>query len=221
MATVRRIVAVSFLFLLCATSAWSQATPPDGRGRAQSAAAANGRNIRFNGRALNAEQARTLAQLERFIGRIPDGRYWYDPMTGASGHWGGPALAFLPAGLDLGGSLPPNASGGGRGTLTGVFINGRELHPIDVAGLRELLGTVLPGRWWVNAQGYYGQEGGPPVGNLVAIARARRAAGQGGKHPWSKHMDMGTGRSTDNLNMASDGTTTCVSVSGYSHCTGE
>jgi hypothetical protein len=182
-------------------------------------ASAPERRVRFNGRALSAEQARTLARLELAIGRLPAGEYWYDARTGASGKWGGPTLAFLPAGLDLGGPLPASASGGGQGTLTAVFINGRELHPVDVMGLREILGTVLPGRWWVDSQGTYGPEGGPPLGNLVYIAQQRRAAGQGGSQAWSKRYEGATPR--DNMNMASDGTTTCVSVSGYSHCTGE
>jgi hypothetical protein len=120
--------------------------------------------------------------------------------------------------LALGGALPANASGGGQGTLTGVFINGREAHPADVAGLRGLVGAVVPGHWWVDANGNYGQEGGPALGNLVALARARQS-GQGGGTAWSKRYEGATPR--DNLNMASDGTTTCVSVSGYSHCTGE
>jgi hypothetical protein len=100
-----------------------------------------------------------------------------------------------------------------------VFANGRELHPVDVAGLQELVGTVLPGRWWVDASANYGMEGGPPVGNLLALAQARKRTGQGGGRAWSKHYQGVTPR--DSMNMASDGATTCVSVSGYSRCTGE
>jgi hypothetical protein len=177
---------------------------------------ASGRAIRFNGRALDGPELETLARIERAIGNLPDGDYWYDPGTGASGRWGGPTLAFLVAGLDLGGQLPADASGGGRGTLTAVFVNGRELHPVDVAGLQEIVGLVTPGRWWVDAAGNYGPEGGPAVGNLVALARARRG---GGGRAWSRHYEGTTPRT--NLNMASDGATTCVSVSGYSRCTGE
>ena len=90
---------------------------------------------------------------------------------------------------------------------------------MDVAGLQQLLGAVWPGRWWVDAQGNYGLEGGPPLGNLVAIAQAHRASGAGGKHAWSKHYEGVTPRG--NMNLASDGTTTCVSTANYSHCTGE
>jgi hypothetical protein len=198
-----------------AAAAGASAAARDAR---PAAAASTNRAIRFNGRALDASQLQTLARIERAVGTIPDGDYWYDPRTGASGRWGGPTLAFLAAGLDLGGPLPAGASGGGRGTLTGVFVNGRELHPVDVAGLQEILGTVTPGRWWVDAAGNYGAEGGPALGNLVALAQARRGGGQGGR-AWSRHYEGVTPRG--NMNMASDGTTTCVSVSGYSRCTGE
>lgn len=175
------------------------------------------RKIRFNNRLLGAAELATLERLERGVGRLDDGAYWYDPRTGASGRWGGPALAFLPPGLMLGGPLPAEASGGGQGTLTGVFVNGRELHPIDVMGLQQLIGQVWPGRWWVDAQGNYGLEGGPPLGNLMLLARAHRSGGGG--QAWSKHYEGTT--PGGNMNLASDGTTTCVSTSGYSHCTGE
>lgn len=194
------------------------ASRPGKDGNVASSSAASARAIRFNGRALSAAQLETFGRLERAIGRVPDGDYWYDPSTGASGRWGGPALAFLPAGLDLGGAVPAEASGGGSGRLTGVFVNGREMHPVDVAGLQQLVGTVLPGRWWVDAAGNYGLEGGPPLGNLIAMAQANRGGGKGGR-AWSKHYEGVTPR--DNMNLASDGNTTCVSVSGYSRCTGE
>ncbi len=175
------------------------------------------RKVRFNNRLLGATELATLERLERGVGRLDDGAYWYDPRTGASGRWGGPALAFLPPGLQLGGPLPADASGGGQGTLTGVFVNGRELHPLDVLGLQQLIGQVWPGRWWVDAQGNYGLEGGPPVGNLVLLARARRSGGGG--QAWSKHYEGTT--PGQNMNLASDGTTTCVSTANYSRCTGE
>ena len=178
-----------------------------------------GRKVRFNGRLLGGPELATLEQLERGGPRVQDGEYWYDARTGAAGKWGGPALTFLPPGLALGGPLPADASGGGRGTLTGVFVNGRELHPVDVMGLQQLIGQVLPGRWWVDAQGNYGLEGGPPLGNLMMLARARRAGGgSGGPQAWSKHYEGIT--PGQNMNLASDGTTTCFSVGGDTRCTG-
>ena len=175
------------------------------------------RKVRVNNRLLGASELATLERLERGVGRLDDGAYWYDPRTGASGRWGGPALAFLPPGLALGGPLPAEASGGGQGTLTGVFVNGRELHPVDVLGLQQLIGQVWPGRWWVDAQGNYGLEGGPPLGNLMLLARAHRSSSGG--QAWSKHYEGTT--PAQNMNLASDGTTTCVSTPSYSRCTGE
>lgn len=175
------------------------------------------RKVRFNNRLLGASELATLERLERGVGRLDDGAYWYDPRTGASGRWGGPTLAFLPPGLALGGPLPAEASGGGQGTLTGVFVNGRELHPVDVFGLQQLIGQVWPGRWWVDAQGNYGLEGGPPLGNLMLLARAHRSSSGG--QAWSKHYEGTT--PGQNMNLASDGRTTCVSTPNYSHCTGE
>jgi hypothetical protein len=111
----------------------------------------------------------TLAALERgSASRIPDGHYWYDAFSGAWGLEGGPTAGFIMPGLPLGGRLAADASGGAG--PTGVFINGRELHPLDVQGLRAITGTVLPGRYWVNAQGIGGYEGGPPLFDLRAMA---------------------------------------------------
>ena len=109
----------------------------------------------------------TLRLLEQGYGTpIPNGKYWYDNRCGAWGVEGGPTLGFTVAGLPLGGPLPADISGGG----TGVFINGRELHPTDLAGLQRLVGPVVPGRYWLDAQGYAGAEGGPPIANLWALA---------------------------------------------------
>ena len=175
------------------------------------------RHVRVNGVELDARGRETLAQLEGRSGqRVPDGDYWYDPRSGAAGRWGGPVASVLPAGLALGGPLPANASGGG----TGIYINGRDIHPIDAQNLYALVGPVAPGRYWVDAQGNAGLEGGPALVNLYAAAQQAQQRG-GGKTPWSSRVDAMTGRSSDNLNLASDGTTTCVSTGSYSRCTGE
>jgi hypothetical protein len=63
---------------------------------------------------------------------------------------------------------------------TAVFINGRRLPVQDVLALQQLLGAVDPGRYRVDAQGNAGLEGGPPLINLAAVARARAAQGYGG-----------------------------------------
>jgi hypothetical protein len=133
------------------------------------------RRITFNGGALDERGRRVLEQLELLGGaRLPDGDYWYDALSGAAGRWGGPAATLVLPGLPLGGRLPPQASGGGNGRLTGVFVNGRELHPYDVRALIATYGQVWPGRWWVNALGDFGPEGGPPIGNLRRAAAAAR-----------------------------------------------
>jgi hypothetical protein len=130
------------------------------------------RRLTFNGRAATAKDLEIVAQLEKLSGiAAPAGDYWYDARSGAAGRWGGPTFGFLPPGLALGGALPANASGGGNGRLSGVFINGRELHPIDVQVLVSIYGKALPGRWWVDGQGNAGPEGGPMQMNLIQLAR--------------------------------------------------
>jgi len=147
---------------------------------AQGAAAAHrpARAVVFNGRLLDATGLRQLQAFEAQAGPVPDGRYWYDPASGGAGLWHGPAIAYLGPGLQLGGALPPQASGGGHGRLTGVFINGRELHPLDVAGL-QTLGPVIPGRYWWDGVGNVGVEGGPALFNFYAVLAQRQAAGTG------------------------------------------
>jgi hypothetical protein len=163
------------------------------------------RRFTFNGRVATPRDMETLARIERMYGQpAPAGDYWYDARSGAAGRWGGPTLGFLPAGLDLGGPLPPHASGGGQGTLTGVFINGREIHPIDYKVLQDTYGQVLPGRWWVDGNGNAGREGGPPLVNLVMLAR-QRAAARGGSDSYYRSDGRGS-------NVFVGGG--CVSVSG-------
>ena len=93
------------------------------------------------------------------------------------------------AGLSLGGPLPADISGGG----TGVFVNGRELHPLDVMQLSSLV-NVAAGRYWVDAQGNAGYEGGPALVNLYSLARAA-----GGNTPYFARLNGG--------NIGSDGVT--------------
>ena len=126
-------------------------------------------------------KANGLAAFEKAIGRqIPDGNYWYDAKCGVWGNWGGPGLGFLPPGLDLAGPLPQDASGG----ATPVIVNGRALHPMDVAALNQLLILVgaqcMPGRWQLDSAGNLGPEGGVPLLNLMQLAAAAGGGGGGG-----------------------------------------
>jgi hypothetical protein len=121
---------------------------------------------------------REVAELEHTerMNRAPlrDGTYWYDPVSGAWGAQAGPTLGFRRPGLKLGGPLRPNASNG----HTGVFVNGRELHRLDLLAL-ERLGQAWLGRYWLDASGNFGPEGGRMLGNLVWLAESR--AGEGNR----------------------------------------
>lgn len=145
-----------------------QPTPPAGTATPPDTTPATG--VFVNGKELRAD---VLAAFQRTImASVPQGAYWYDKQCGAWGYWGGPAVGFIIAGLEIGGPLPPNASN----DSTGVFVNGRELHAMDVMALQQY-GPVWPGRYWLNAQGFFGIEGGPPIGNLAMMGQ-----GGGGGH---------------------------------------
>ena len=133
--------------------------------------------------------------------RIEDGLYWYDRRSGAVGPAGGPTLAFIVPDLDLGGPLAADASGGN----TGVFLNGRELPQYDLVELTRLVGFVSPGRYFLDANGNAGFEGGPPMINLVAASRQHgpvrggwyattAATGEPGRHSYVVGRDA-SGRS--------------------------
>ena len=165
------------------------------------------RRITVNGGPLDARGWHVLEQLEVFgRTRLPDGDYWYDAASGVAGRWGGPAATLLLPGLPLGGRLPAQASGGGNGRLTGIFVNGRELHPYDVRALIAMYGQAWPGRWWVNGAGDFGPEGGPAIGNL------RAAATRGGS--WSR----GYGAGSNSFWAGGDGSGYVWAMDGYSGC---
>lgn len=133
--------------------------------------------IEFNGRPLDGAGQAELRRIEAVLGPVPPGRYWYDAMSGGAGVIGGPAAAYLGPGLALGGPMPASASGGGDGRATGVFVNGRELHRLDVAGLQQY-GPVWPGRYWWDRFGNVGLEGGPMLFNFYAVVQqAGRSSG--------------------------------------------
>lgn len=141
-----------------------------------------------NGVLLPSEAVAALDRQYRV--HIQDGRYWYDCRSGAWGFEGGPTVGFIPAGLHLGGSLRRNASRGD----TGVFVNGRELPVQDLLALQQLVGYVGPGRYWLDAWGNAGVEGGP---TLVNLAERARQAGGGGNNAFyrSGNTDYGAGSS--------------------------
>jgi len=129
--------------------------------------------------------------------RIPPGDYWYDKVLGAWGGRGGPTMGFITPGLDLGGALQANASGGG----TQVFVNGRALHPYDLLALQQITGPILPGRYFITADGLAGLQGGPPLWNLAALAAQSQPQG-GGSNTWQGRVTGASG--------FSDGTTGAV-----------
>ncbi len=141
--------------------------------------------------------------------QIQPGRYWYDKTCGAWGYEGGPGVGVLWAGLELGGSLQEDASNG----TTGVFINGRRLHTQDVDFLENLMAQqILPGRYWLNAQGFAGLEGGPALVNLYYTAQQRRQSGGGS----SLNRNWLTG-----IGAGSDGNTSYVMGDGWSVIVGD
>jgi hypothetical protein len=107
----------------------------------------------------------TLFALQRIYPvPIQPGRYWYDPVSGAYGVEGGPIAGQMNPGLRLGGPLRADAS---RGTSR-VFINGRQLTVGEKTYIEQACRTaVAPARYWVNAQGLGGFEGGPATFNLA------------------------------------------------------
>jgi hypothetical protein len=107
----------------------------------------------------------TRQALERAYGvPIAAGRYWYDPFSGVWGLEGGPAQGQIHPGLQLGGPLRADASRGD----TGVYVNGRQLHRLDVLALQRCT-QVFPGRYWVAANGIGGYEGAPASFNLAVL----------------------------------------------------
>ena len=130
----------------------------------------------------------TLAQLERaYRTEVPRGRYWYDRRSGLWGLIGGPGTGQIAPNLELGGPLQMDASR----AQTGVFVNGREIHPTELAYLQRLYGRVVPARYWLDANGIAGYEGGPAQFNLGAAAGAGAAGGYNRNTPGGGLMSDG------------------------------
>jgi len=107
------------------------------------------------------------------MSRTPDGRYWYDAVSGAWGLEDGPAIGFTAAGLALPGPPPADISAGSGG----VFFNGRELHAAELAFLLAAFGMAAPGRYRLDADGLLSTEFGWPLANLRAAATMRPGHG--------------------------------------------
>lgn len=138
--------------------------PASGAGEGMNRAA-DKRGVRVNG--VEIPDAEMAALERKYHQRIPPGDYWYDKRCGAWGMQGGPTLGLTVAGINIGGPMRRDASNG----HTGVIVNGRELHLIDVLSLERAGIQAVRGKWWVNANGDFGLEGNPfPLGNLVRIA---------------------------------------------------
>ena len=59
---------------------------------------------------------------------------------------------------------------------TGVFVNGRELSIGEVAKIQRCM-PVVPGNYWIDAQGTFGYVGGGPIGNLITACQQSSLAG--------------------------------------------
>jgi hypothetical protein len=149
--------------------------------RPGSSPATRASSVLINGVEVDAALLRRLEQQYRAV--VPKGSYWYDRRSGAWGRAGGPCLGFTVAGVAIGGPLKRDASRG----KTGVILNGREMHAQELGYLASLGVFPRPGvRYWMNADGTCGEEGGPPLGNLFALARA-----QGGGSPYHRRAAGG------------------------------
>jgi hypothetical protein len=134
--------------------------------------AADSSHIIVNTVPLSAETLRQLRQI--YPVPIQPGRCWYDPLSGAWGKEGGPIAGQMLPGLKLGGPLRADAS---KGT-SGIFINGRQLTTSERQYLEVTCQTkTVPGRYWVNARGVGGFEGGPAWFDLSRCGPQQRASG--------------------------------------------
>ena len=95
-------------------------------------------------------------------------------------------MGQIQAGLQLGGRLREGAS---RGT-TVVLVNGRRLPSVELQYLQRLFGVILPGRYWLDATGNAGFEGGPALVNLAAAARQAQG-GSRGYGGWNRNTLFG------------------------------
>jgi hypothetical protein len=125
-------------------------------------AAAQEKLVIVNRQRVNAQLVQALEK--QYQVPIPSGRYWYDGVAGLWGNEGGPLTAKVLPALPFPSPMPADIST----TLpTGVYFNGRALHPNEIMYLARCV-TVYPGRYALNYLGWIGFEGGPPLWNLGA-----------------------------------------------------
>ena len=140
-----------------------------------------------NGTPLTEQQK---AEFRRIYGTPPlAGDFWYDTRSGLWGVKGREAFGLLRPGHNFG-VLSPTASAG----TTAVFINGRQINVAEALYLRNLLGAVVPGRWWLDGQPdtLASKEVPIPTGNLFAAVRAAQARSGGGSGANYYNDGMGT-----------------------------
>ncbi|KAA8500021.1 Extra-large guanine nucleotide-binding protein 1 [Porphyridium purpureum] len=161
--------------------------PPQASAHAQPAAA-TAAPVSINRVQLSDAQVRQFAMVG--VPLQPGGKYWYDPRSGVWGTEGSGGLGVTGAGNMAFGNVPEDASGRG---CSGVFINGRELHPTDVQFLVSKGIPVMPGRYWMNADSTYGYEHMPftPLGRV----NAGKGGGQGGDNFWHSSIAGASGNS--------------------------
>jgi hypothetical protein len=180
------ILSLSLLFILAAIGAGPNAIDK----RADLGEGSTGAKVIINGITVPKDK---ITSLEHTYGvPIQPGRYWYDKISGLWGTEGNPIMGQIVPDLDVGGPLKAKASNGD----TGVFINGRELPMQEVMFLQQL-GPVSPGRYWLNARGIAGFEGGPPQFDLGAAIAAQNKKKEGG-------MSRGWNRTTPGGHIGGD-----------------
>lgn len=135
-----------------------------------SASFAVAEDVFVNGTVLDAQ---TKQALERaYAVPIKPGRYWYDKKSGVWGLEGGPAAGqYTPIWLSA-----AHLSAMRRMATPGSS----SMHRNDVAALQHCL-QVVPGQYWVLANGMGGLEGAPPSFNLAALCGATGGGGSSTK----------------------------------------
>ena len=124
------------------------------------------RSVRFNGVLLSDALLPVVDHV--FHRRVEDGAYWYDYVSGEWGVERRGRSGKIRHGLELGGVLKPDASGG----KTGIFVNGREITSWESLRMRWAA-SFSPGRYWVDHNGNFGMENGPCMGNLRKLEGSR------------------------------------------------